>query len=111
MNTKGEADPISGVRKGGQRYPTKAVKSIPISAKSSRPVGTIQFANTVQEKGMFRRMGMKKFSPRLTESLTRHSLSHTYFESDRGERNVFRSFGSVDIQKLVAAKSFPLLYG
>lgn len=107
MNTKGGTHPRS------RWHPTKAVKSIPISAKSFRPVGPIQLVNT-REKRM-PRVRAKEFSPRPTESLKAFALSYSATLNPTGERkNVFRSLSSADVWRALdrdaAAKSFPLPY-
>lgn len=65
---------------GGRRYSTKAIKSIPISAKSFCPMGPIQFANTTREKGTFAAPPRwRNFCLGSAEGLwRRYSLLYTY---------------------------------
>lgn len=68
------------IKKGRSRGPVvfrESRKKFPIFAKSFRPVGLIQFANTTWEKGMFAEV--KEFLPRSAEGLwRRYSLLYTY---------------------------------
>lgn len=96
---------------GGQRYSTKAVKSIPISAKSFRPAGTIQLANIVEEKECLSHGGEEIFTSPDRESLRKHSLSRIWPKTAKCVSEFRQHRYTRALDTLAAAKSFPLLHG